>query len=161
LEKACEEIVHAPDVTAFLSGYAAAAAQLQEGYQDYLTHADASANAPDIRMIQRIVDDLSHTLQSIAALSADSAKEDADPARTNAWGGYITGLFAAAGGVSGLSGKPEKAPVRPAASRFEWPAPIQFDDRLHHADLGTYEDKMSLPLRERAIGEFEVYFNEF
>jgi hypothetical protein len=46
-------------------------------------------------------------------------------------------------------------------ARFEWPAPIEFDDRLHHADLGTYESKVSLPLEERAIGEFGVYFNEF
>lgn len=39
--------------------------------------------------------------------------------------------------------------------------PIRFDDRLHTADMGTYESKKDLPLRERCIGEFEVYFNEF
>lgn len=161
LEKACEELVHAPDVPSFLAGYAAAVAQLQAGYQDYLSDADASANAPEIRMLRRIEADLCGMALSIAELGSAGAAADDPSMRSQAWAAYVNDLFAGARGVSGGQPKPERAAARPAAARFEWPSPIVFDDRLHHADLGTYEDKMSLPLRERAIGEFEVYFNEF
>lgn len=157
VEKACEELLHAPDASRFLAGYAAAAAQLGAAYREYIEKADESANAPEIRMFRRILEDLGAAERTASELAA----EDGDAVQRSAWAEYVHSLFSAAGGVSGFAPKTESAVRRPAESRFEWPSPIVFDDRLRHADLGTYEQKMSLPLRERAIGEFEVYFNEF
>jgi hypothetical protein len=160
LEKACEEVLQAPDAQCFLAGYAAAAAQLGAGYRDYIAKADDSANAPEIRMFRRICEDLDAAERTAEELAVEeTANENA--AERAAWAEYVRYVFAAAGGVSGAVPRPEQALSRPAESRFEWPSPIVFDDRLKHAELGTYEEKKTLSPRERAIGEFEVYFNEF
>ncbi|MBD2847434.1 DUF455 family protein [Paenibacillus sp. IB182496] len=129
--------------------------------------------------------------ESALGTGVELAKPEQGGAEAAQWCAYLDGICEAAGGIGGLQVRrsqtespkgaarsadsgPEGTPLataqsatsqsavtRPANARLEWPLPMQFDERLQHADLGTYESKMNLPLRERAIGEFEVYFNEF
>lgn len=157
LNRLGEELVNAPDEASFLAGLSVVLADLETLYREHLAAADASANALEIRLLQRMLPDIERERREIGELLGDNGLQ-----RAEAWTGYVESLLRTAGGIGGFASVVGEATVaRPEGALFEWPTPIRFDGRMRHADLGTYESKMSLPLRERAIGEFEVYFNEF
>lgn len=159
LERAGEELVHAPDGPGFLAGLSLLLRRLDAAYRDHLERADASAHAMEIRLLRRFLPDVRREIEELEALRQTGAAADPQPAAE--WERYVSGLLEAAGGIDGSGPRSEADRPRPGNARFAWPAPIRFDERLRHAELGTYEAKLSLPLEERRIGEFEVYFNEF
>jgi len=161
LQRLGEELIHAPDGRSFLAGLRTLALALREQYARHVGVADPAANAMEIRILNRTLPDLQDEIDELAGWLRQDGNREPDGDRTSEWSRYVEGLIQAAGGISGLEKAADPALSRPDTALFEWPAPIQFDDRLRHADLGTYESKVSLPLRERAIGEYEVYFNEF
>ncbi|MDF2814051.1 MAG: hypothetical protein K0Q81_251 [Paenibacillus sp.] len=158
LNRLAEEIVNAPDGESFIAGLSLLLHHMAEAYREHLSAADSSANAMEIRVLQRLLPDVEREISEIAKLEHNSNRDCSPNAKL--WTDYISSLIHAAGGISGFGPKGSALSPRPDEARFEWPTAMAFDDRLHHADLGTYESKMSLPLRERCIGEFEVYFNE-
>jgi hypothetical protein len=159
LGRLAEEIVHAPDESSFLAGLLLVLGGLKEAYEEHLEAGDSSANGMEIRILQRLLPDVTREIEQLKRLQlVGSAQNDL---MISTWSSYIGGLLKAAGGIGGLGAKGGEVISRPTASRLEWPASIVFDERMHVADMGTYESKVSLPLRERCIGEFEVYFNEF
>lgn len=167
-----EELVHAPDEQSFLHGFYLILSAVEEAYQDFIAAADPAANAPDIRILKQFVYEIRQEKEELKEFSrqpfaaqrswSNSEHQPApEPKAGNEWAEYMQSLLQAAGGISGMKKRENAASKRPEGARLAWPAPIQFDNRLQHAELGTYESKVSLPLRERCIGEFEVYFNEF
>lgn len=157
LDRLGEELAHAPDESSFLDGLACVLERLAADYREHAASADASANAMDRRVLIRLLPDVERELAEVqSVLNASESKGE-----ERQWRIYMSGLLRSCGGIGGRGDRGGDAPVRPAGARFEWPTSIAFDERLRVADLGTYESKVSLPLRERCIGEFEVYFNEF
>ncbi len=159
LNRIGEELVHAPDEQSFLSGFCLILKALKKIYQEHVDVMDTSANAMEIRILQRILPDVTQEIKEIENLLQTSNLQDTHQAQ--AWTCYLESLLKNAGGIGGMDPREGEVSSRPKAARFDWPAPIQFDERLQVSELGTYESKVSLPLRERSIGEFEVYFNEF
>lgn len=159
LQRLGEELIHAPDGNCFIAGLRAMALALREQYARHIEVADPAANAMEIRILNRALPDLQAEIDELTGWLQTGGEQEAG--RASEWSRYVEGLIRSAGGISGLEDSAGPASSRPEPALFEWPAAIQFDDRLRHADLGTYESKVSLPLRERAIGEYEVYFNEF
>lgn len=158
LELVGEELVQAPDPQSFLAGLSLVVLRLTDAYREHLAAADPSANAMEIRILQRLEQDAEREWRAIG----DIRKADTQPKRLEVaeWNLYMEGLIKSAGGLNGCKPRVAGTAHRPVSPRITWPTPIVFNDRLHTADLGTYEEKKTLPLRERCIGEFEVYFNE-
>lgn len=158
LERFCEELVHAPGESSFIAGLSFALKQLAEGYRVHLDAAHSSANAMEIRIVQRLLPDVEREEAAIGSLKP-FVKSDGE-AVDRAWSAYLESLLRSCGGISGMDAKGGVIAARPGQALFEWPMPMTFNDRLHKADFGTYESKLNLPVKERCIGEFEVYFNE-
>lgn len=163
VNRLAEDIVNAPDDRSFIAGLVLVLRNLAQAYREHLSAADASANAMEIRVLQRLLPDVERELAELEKIQQDQAAKGGNPGgetKSEQWSAYIASLMDSAGGISGFGVKGGPISPRPEEALFEWPTSIVFDERLHHANLGTYESKMALPLRERCIGEFEVYFNE-
>ncbi|TDF94855.1 DUF455 family protein [Paenibacillus piri] len=158
LARVGEELIQAPDERSFLSGLAWMLRNLADVYREHAEAGDSSANALEIRILYRLLSDVERELESVKKLlllqSSPSEEE-------NRWTTYLQELLQEAGCIGGLGTRIGRKALRPEKALFEWPAHMIFDDRIQHDDLGSYESKLSLPLRERSIGEFQVYFNEF
>lgn len=156
LNRLGEDLLDAPDEASFLDGLLLVVTDMEETFRAHLAQCDLSANAMEIRVLKRAIPDFEEERGVLRNM-----RERLGDVDTSAWTHYVATLLARSGGISGLETRSSEVAIRPDHARLEWPLPIRFDARLKHADLGTYEQKMNLPLRERAIGEFEVYFNEF
>ena len=155
-----EELVHAPDEVSFLAGLSWLLDELAKAYQEHLDVADPSANAMEVRILQRLLPDVEREIGVVEGLedglAAEQAGRNAEP-----WVRYLESLMRAAGGISGLASKEGEIAPRPEGAHFERPTTITFDQRIRSEDLGSHESKLSLPFEERRRGEFEVFFNEF
>lgn len=152
-----EELLHAPDERSFIAGCAYVLQSLAEAYKDHSEAGDPSANALEIRILLRLGADAEREQASLQALLQHSLPSIQEAG----WIAYLDGLLTEAGGITGLAPRRSGQVPRPGSANFAWPAPMVFDDRMHEGDLGSYQSKLELPLKERAVGEFEVYFNEF
>jgi hypothetical protein len=146
-----EELLHAPDEASFLRGVRWLLTSLDDAYATYLHLADPAANAMEVRLIARMRGDL---VRDQARLNEWTDASD-DP-----WVAYLASLLTAAGGVGGLEARQPPLP-RPHAGHFVRPTRNCFDARLRTGDLLSYDQKLSMPLEERRIAEFQVFFNEF
>ncbi|NHN28983.1 DUF455 family protein [Paenibacillus agricola] len=155
-----EELVHAPDEACFLSGYSKTVQCLAGVYRDYLEAADRSANAMEIRILRRHLVEIERELQELKEHRVEYDPDDDDP-NAVAWVDYLASLLAKSGGMEGMKPRVDNPAPRPDQAHFAWPMTIQFDERIETLDLGSYESKLKMPLPDRRIGEFEVYFNEF
>ncbi|MBO9607020.1 MAG: hypothetical protein J7639_13760 [Paenibacillaceae bacterium] len=158
LDRAGEEIVHAPDERGFMSGLAVVLRRQADVYRAYLAAANPAANATEIRLLHRLLADVEREIADIAAFGSAHPASAEEPG--NAWGLYLGSLFDAAGGIAGSESRSGALLPRPGNERFDWTVPMTFDERIRGDEFGSYESKLALPLRERCIGEFEVYFNE-
>lgn len=154
-----EELVQAPDDHSFIAGLSWMLGHLIDVYKAHLDVADASANALEIRILHRLQGDVENELHAVQEL--EKQEYGNSQVDTSPWTQYLEGLIEGAGGISGLGLRSGKSVNRPDKAQFDWPSPMVFDSRIVHADLGSYQSKLHLPLRERSIGEFKVYFNEF
>ncbi|SFS74396.1 DUF455 family protein [Paenibacillus sp. BC26] len=162
LDRFGEEILHAPDKEGFTAGLILVLHRLEAAYREHLDATDASANALEIRMLRRLLQDVAQEIADLEKLGHTEPSGAQNREATRAWACYLDSLLRVTGGIGGMQPREGGAVSRPVESiRFEWPMSIHFDERLQTAEMGTYESKKSLPLRERCIGEFEVYFNEF
>ncbi|MEK3722703.1 DUF455 family protein [Paenibacillus sp. FSL H8-0034] len=152
-----EELIHAPDEQCFLAGLSWMLHNLADIYREHTLVADSSANALEIRILLRLLSDVEREAESVKKLQLKL--QDSEGAAQ--WSAYLDELLQEIGGIGGLSSRNARQIVRPEKAIFEWPTPMIFDSRIREADLGSYESKLSLPLKERSIGEFQVYFNEF
>lgn len=157
LQKLSEELLHAPSWQAFLAGLDWLQRELGAAYAAHLAAADASANAMEIRLLQRFLPDLDRDRNRYAAGPSASA----DGPAVSGWLAYLHALLAAAGGVSGLAARPERTLPRPEGQRFERPSALAFDQRIREGELVNQATKLTLPFAERRIAEFETFFNEF
>jgi hypothetical protein len=156
LERFGEGILHAPDAYSFTAGLVMVLKELLSAYQSYMDAADASANAMEIRILQRAIPDVTAEIARLSPWIGRGAEQT-----IMNWQRFLGDLIDQAGGLDGMAPRASTEALTPIEIRFEWPTPMIFDHRLSTSDLGTYESKKALPLRERCIGEFEVYFNEF
>jgi hypothetical protein len=147
-----EELLHAPDAVSFVGGLHYLLSQLEGIYQSHLQVADASANAMELKILKRVLPEIQQERIELEGMCQSDSQS---------WVNYLANLLESAGGISGNDTRLKRQLDRPSSARCEWPAPIIFDERIHPFEFSTYESKVSLPLRERSIGEFEVYFNEF
>lgn len=155
LDTFAEELVNAPDTRSFVEGIAFVLGQLARAYSEHLGAANPAANAKEIRILQRHAPDVERELAELGKLQVAAAGPVA-----GRWVDCVRSLLDIAGGIGGTEPATAARAPAPGSRHFEWPSPMVFDERLRHADLGSYESKLGLPLRERCIGEFEVYFNE-
>jgi hypothetical protein len=103
--------------------------------------------------------DIERDLQELKQHDLGSELLDSRPATS--WIHYLESLLAQAGGMDGMKPREVSSAHRPDQAHFAWPMPILFDERIETLDLGSYESKLTMPIKDRRIGEFEVYFNEF
>jgi len=66
LDRVGEELVHAPDGDGFLSGLSLILCRLEVAYREHLDAADASANAMEIRILRRLVEDVAQLSEALA-----------------------------------------------------------------------------------------------
>jgi hypothetical protein len=154
-----EEIVHAPDETSFLAGLSWLLGELAEAYREHLEVADPSANAMEVRILRRLIPEVERETEVVEGARSSLAAQDGRNAEP--WVQYLESIMRAAGGIGGLASKEEDGAPRPAGAHFERPTTIAFDERIRSEDLGSHDSKVALPLEERRVGEFEVFFNEF
>jgi len=148
-----EEALHAPDEASFLRGlYGVIKRALVEEYRAHLALCDKSANANEVRLLRRMIEDLEAQLAWYDALKL-GAGDAGFTAR-------ITALLQAAGGVIGHPVLPGAATPPPAVARFERPKTLHFDARIQRKGLVSYETRGTLAPREAAIEQFKVFFNE-
>lgn len=161
LLKIClDEVVHAQNTAELAAGmYAALKGALLDAYRTHLRLADPSANAAEVRLLERIVPDLERHL-AWAEESLD--REATDRSAAQAWGDYLTGQLRRAGGITGLVPLPDMpAPPRPHEHRLDRPRTVKFDDRIQHGVLASYENRGVLPIQEAVREQFKVFFNEW
>lgn len=158
LDRAGEEIVHAPNERSFMSGLLVVLRKLADSYRSYLAAANPAANATEIRLLHRLLADAEREIAEIVAFGTANTASAGE--NNNEWGQYVGSLFEAAGGIDGTASRGGETLPRPWPGRFDWTVPMTFDERIRHTEFGSYESKLALPLKERCIGEFEVYFNE-
>lgn len=154
-----EELVHAPGEEAFLAGLLWLLGELADAYREHLEVADPSANAMEVRILRRLIPEVEREIGVVEGLQASLSSRDGR--NVGPWVGYLEGLMRAAGAIDGLGAKGGEVAPRPEGAHFERPTTIVFDDRIRSEDLGSHDSKVALPLEERRVGEFEVFFNEF
>lgn len=160
LNRLAEEIVNAPDEESFIAGLSVVLQALANVYRKHLEAADSAANAMEIRIMHRLLPDLEREIAEIAKLEERYEPDSEMSKKGEKWCEYLSSLLNSAGGIAGVGAKGGAILPRPEDAFLEWPTVMVFDVRMQHADLGSYESKLTLPLRDRCIGEFEVYFNE-
>lgn len=152
LKEAGEALLHAPDDDAFLAGMLALVENLIACYREHLQDGDPSANAQDLRVIRRGLNDLESDSNWLLARRKELSK--------NHWYGHLQSLLARAGGVSGLESAPSDAQPLPL-TLFRRPETLIFDRRIQQRPMQSYKTRMDLPFDEKRISEFKIFFNEF
>lgn len=149
-----EETQHAPDTDNFIAAaYLELESSLLDCYLDHLDAADASANAAEIRVIERLIPATErHVKWAQEQVASNAANKHSE---------LIRALLRSAGGITGLEEKPAPLPSLTSPTRFVRPSRIAFDGRIRQADLVAYEKREAAELRESTIEDFKVFFNEF
>ncbi|KAF0093060.1 MAG: hypothetical protein E1N59_3189 [Puniceicoccaceae bacterium 5H] len=152
LKALLEEVLHAPDDTAFLQGfYGVLTRQLVQTIEDDLTQVDPVGNANEHRLLRRILLDL----------QAQVAWYDSLPlGGDSAWAEHVSAWVTHIGGIHGQDATGDK-PAAFAAPRFERPATIVFDDKITIGSLASYEDRLQMSPEQATVEQFRVFFNEF
>jgi hypothetical protein len=152
LELCMEEVRHAPDAEAFLTGILRVIKPaLIAAYRWHLTQTFANADAPTLYVLRHILlDEEEQVRQAGEVLGHVPASE---------WETYVAGLLAAAGGVTGQAERAE--PPAPSRDRTSFVPPRQAarDDRFTVPDRSAAGSMVSDPDSER-LGEFESYSRE-
>jgi bacterioferritin (cytochrome b1) len=155
-----DETLHARSTAELAAGlYLGVKAALVEQYREHLRLADPSANAVEVRLIERIIPDLERHIswaKEVLEREADGGEE------AGVWGSYIASRLAHSGGVSGYAPLPLDSLVeRPHAFYLPRPSAIKFDSRIRHAPLASYQDRDGMPIEQEVKEQFRVFFNEW
>ncbi len=149
----CNEAIHAPNDRDFLAGfYGVVTRELLHAIVYDLSVLDASGNANEVRLLERIATSLRSQLTWFDSLGIDV--EDSP------WAAYLRDLFRHAKGMHGEKESTAK-PERPQGPRFQRPETIHFDSRITVGPLVSYEERQEMDPREATIEQFKVFFNEF
>jgi uncharacterized ferritin-like protein (DUF455 family) len=151
LKRLLAEVLDAPDESAFLHAtYSVLLPALLEAYRRDIAALDPSANANELRLFKRIVNDLEAQVDGFI------------PTETSpAWTAYLRGQLAEIGGIHGDSALSSDPAPRPPGTPFQRPATILFDDRVARRPLMSYEARAALDERGTTVEQFKVFFNEF
>lgn len=150
--------LHAPDEYAYVRGaYQVLKAELLSFYEETLDRCDASANAYDARLLNRIIPELREQLD----WSRDALSSDPNPERSEAWATHLRETIDAIGGLScrNVSG-PDVIREHPLTKRFSLPDRLLFDERITDEPLTPHDVKVTLPYEEALREQFRVFFNE-
>ena len=159
LKLVLDEALHARNIAELAAGlYLGLKRPLLQAYQTHLQWADASANAAEARLLQRIIPELE---RQIAWAEAVLARPESDRPAAERWQAYLAGLLAAAGGVMGGDAPPASVPERPHNHRLLRHNAVKFDDRIRQAPLASYSDREDLPFEQAVREQFKVFFNEW
>jgi len=148
-----EKTLHAPSDTEFLRGqYGILTSALLTAIRNDVEIMDTSANANELRLLNRIKNDLSEQVAWFETL--DLKTEDSD------WSSYIQSTLDSIGGIHGDE---ERMPSPPTylLPRFERPSTLHFDSRIQIGELKSYEERTQLDREQATIEQFKVFFNEF
>lgn len=153
LQTFLDEALHAPDDSSFLAGfYGVLTARLIVALRSDLERLDPSANANEVRLMQRISHNVGDQIQWFSSLGI--ATEN-DP-----WSLHLQSVLDCAGGIHGECENASR-PVLWTGPRFERPSTIVFDARIHLGELKSYEDRLKMSTQESTVEQFKVFFNEF
>ncbi|MEZ5275957.1 MAG: DUF455 family protein [Opitutaceae bacterium] len=153
LRRLLDEVLHAPDGNAFLRAFFGVLKRaLLNQYRDDLERMDPSANANEIRILERIVADLQREMDWFDRLELEG--------QTCPWAEYVRSLLTSIGGIHGEATERDDPLARPHAGIFRRPGTILFDDRIRHERLVPYDERSGYSPREATIEQFKVFFNE-
>jgi len=145
-----EKALHAPSDHDFLAGfYGVVTRDLLNTVENELNILDTAANANEVRILQRIRNNLQEQLRWYDRLEAE----------TSAWANYLQSQFIAIGGIHGDHDK-RAALSRFEATPFERPQTLQFDESITKGQLTSYERRMEMDSKGATIEQFKVFFNE-
>ncbi|MDQ8179121.1 DUF455 family protein [Pelagicoccus sp. SDUM812005] len=148
-----ENALHAPSDTDFLAGfYGVLTSDLAESIRVDLKKMDTSANANEIRILQRTLSDLDVQLDWYHSLNIDL--------NASAWALQIQALSRSIGGIHGET-KQGPTPPPITGERFERPTTILFDDSIQTGQLESYANRQQMDPQQATIEQFKVFFNEF
>ncbi len=148
-----EKTLHAPSDTEFLRGqYGVLTSALLTAIQNDVTKMDTSANANELRLLNRIKGDLSEQVAWFKSLDLNS--EDSD------WSSHIHSTL---NSIGGIHGDEDRTPSPPSYSlpHFERPSTLHFDSRIQIGELKSYKERAQLDREQATIEQFKVFFNEF
>lgn len=150
-----DETMHAGNTEEFIEGlYLELLPALREEYEFILRNGERAANAPEITLARRILPDLESEMQWAA--------ERLDNQAASPWRRYIHAKVQTAYAAEGRRDPLKEAPpARPHHERFQRPATIAVDERLHRGGLLSPEQRHRLDYDRELVEQFRVYFNEF
>lgn len=150
--------LHAPDEYAYIRGaYQVLKAELLEFYEEMLAQCDPSANAYDVRLLNRIIPELREQI----AWSRDALSSDPNPEQSEAWAAYLRDSLDAIGGITcRISSGADAIGEHPLTKHFMLPDRIVFDERITDKPLMPHDQKVQLPYEEALREQFRVFFNE-
>jgi hypothetical protein len=156
LMRAVSENVNAPSEAAFLQGlFRVIKPRLLEFYKQTLEHADAAANAFDVRMLRRVIPELEEQISWAKELQAST-----DDSQAESWAAHIAARIDRAGGISGQVETTSDAPSSMPSEPFALPQEIIFDHRISGEPIMGHEEKVKLPYDQALVEQFRVFFNE-
>ncbi len=148
-----EKTLHAPSDTEFLKGqYGVLTSAMLTAIHNDVKKMDTSANANELRLLNRIKNDLIEQVAWYKTLDLDS--EDSD------WSSYIQSTLHSIGGIHGDEARMPSPPSH-SLLRFERPSTLHFDSRIQIGELKSYEERAQLDREQATIEQFKVFFNEF
>jgi hypothetical protein len=156
LIRAVKRNIDAPGAVAFIRGmYLVVKQRLLDFYLEMRDGADRSANAHDIRLLNRIIPDLESQIDW-ASRYLDTSTNDEESHR---WAHYLDGLVQEAGGISGSEPTTAVFSVE-NGKHFTITKEIIFDDRIGDLPLVPHAEKINLPFDDAVREQFKVFFNE-
>ena len=149
---------HAPDEYAYIRGaYLVLKPALLELYEETLELCDPSANAYDIRLLNRIIPEVRAQIKwAYGALEGEP-----NPEQSKRWANALHEALEALGGLSctGVSSAESTAELD-RSLRFVVPDRLLFDERIGEKPLMPHGERLELPYEQGLREQFRVFFNE-
>ena len=162
LVTAMMESAHAPDETALLLSFQAVLVpQVIAALRIHETATFPNSDFPSVHSIRHALVDLNDQHARLTSLVESARAAGKITAATEQWVAYITGLFAAAGGIGGAQEPTMAAPSPPACRLpFKIPAEAARDERFVHRGAAFAALTKEEDYESHTHEEFERYATE-
>lgn len=148
-----------PDSWCFLRAtYVVLLPALLSYYEEMLANCDPSANAADIRILNRVIPELREQVE----WGAERLGADPDPQSSSSWSREVERVLISMGGIActGAHDAVDLSVDLPGATRFLLPDEIRFDERIKDLPLMSLDERQALDYDDELREQFFVFFNE-